>query len=79
MELKTWLKEKRGRASSLALHLGVSQGRITQMSDEGVPLGYMRAVRKFTNRAVSLESMVATRERRFTNAPNQKTTAQKDE
>jgi len=63
MELKTWLNAERGRASALALHLGVSPGRITQMADEGVPPRHMRKVRDFTKRLVTLESMVAAKER----------------
>lgn len=63
MELKTWLNAERGRASALALHLGVSQGRITQMADEGVPTKHMRKVRDFTKHIVTLESMVVAKER----------------
>ncbi|MBD9530436.1 hypothetical protein IB233_02160 [Comamonas sp. CMM01] len=63
MELKTWLNAERGRASALAQHLGVSQGRITQMADEGVPTKHMRKVRDFTKQIVTLESMVAAKER----------------
>ena len=59
--LKTWLKEERGRALALARHLGLSQGRITQMASDGVPDKYKLAIREFTGGAVTLESMIETR------------------
>jgi len=58
MKLKTWLEMERGRATALAEKLGVSTGRITQMSDDGVPIKYMKQVIAFTGGAVSLESLV---------------------
>lgn len=58
MNLKTWLTTERGRATALAAHLGVTDGRISQMADEGVPTRHMFRVRDFTNNAVTLESMV---------------------
>lgn len=63
MELKNWLTAERGRAAALAQHLGVSQGRITQMAGEGVPPKHMRKVRDFTKHMVTLESMVVAKER----------------
>lgn len=59
--LKTWLDAERGRATSLANHLKVSVSRVSQMADDGVPPKYMLAVRDFTKRSVSLESMVKAR------------------
>ena len=59
--LKIWLDEERGRAASLAKHLDLSRGRITQMADDGVPDKYKLSVRDFTGGEVSLESMVNTR------------------
>lgn len=58
MNLKTWLVAERGRATALASHLGVTDGRISQMADEGVPTKHMFRVRAFTKNAVTLESMV---------------------
>lgn len=58
MNLKTWLTSERGRATALASHLGVTDGRISQMADEGVPTKHMIRVRAFTRNAVTLESMV---------------------
>ena len=58
MNLKTWLTSERGRATALASHLGVTDGRISQMADEGVPTKHMFRVRAFTRNAVTLESMV---------------------
>lgn len=58
MNLKTWLTSERGRATALAAHLGVTDGRISQMADEGVPTKHMFRVRAFTKNAVTLESMV---------------------
>lgn len=59
--LKAWLDAERGRATLLASHLGVSLSRVSQMADDGVPPKYMLAVRDFTKRAVSLETMVKAR------------------
>ena len=59
--LKTWLDEERGRSLLLSRHLGLSQGRITQIASDGIPDKYKLSIRDFTNGEVSLESMVATR------------------
>ena len=59
MELKTWLNQERGRATSLAAHLHLSLGRISQIADEGVPKKYMIRVRDFTGNAVTLECMAS--------------------
>lgn len=45
----------------LSRHLGLSQGRITQIASDGVPDKYKLAIRDFTNGEVTLESMVVTR------------------
>lgn len=58
MHLKNWLSLERGRATALADRLGLTQGRITQMADDGVPAKYMLAVREFTEGEVSLEDML---------------------
>jgi DNA-binding transcriptional regulator YdaS (Cro superfamily) len=59
--LKSWLDDERGRYTALALHLGVSVGRVSQMAKDGVPPKDMLSVRDFTNGAVSLEAMVSAR------------------
>jgi plasmid maintenance system antidote protein VapI len=59
--LKTWLDAERGRATALAGHLNVSLGRVSQMSQDGVPAKYMLAVRDFTDGEVTLESLVKER------------------
>ena len=61
MKLKPWLDEERGRYKALAAHLGVSDGRISQIAENGVPTKYMFAVRDFTSGAVTLEEMVEAR------------------
>lgn len=61
LKLKTWLDAERGRATSLANHLGVSLSRVSQFADDGVPPKYMLAVRDFTNGAITLDSMVQER------------------
>ena len=61
MNLKQWLDQERGRCTALAAHLNVSVGRISQMTDSGVPDKYKFAVRDFTGGVVSLESMVEAR------------------
>lgn len=57
MNLITWLEES-GRATALAKHIGVSRAAVSQWKSNGVPLAHMKAVRDFTNGAVTLEEMV---------------------
>jgi DNA-binding transcriptional regulator YdaS (Cro superfamily) len=61
LKLKTWLDAERGRATSLANHLGVSLSRVSQFADDGVPPKYMLAVRDFSHGEVTLDSMVQER------------------
>ncbi|CAN7448549.1 helix-turn-helix domain-containing protein [Acidovorax sp. LjRoot66] len=61
MDLKTWLSAERGRATSLAAHLKLTLGRISQMADDGVPPKYMLAIRDYTKGEVPLESLVQDR------------------
>ena len=61
MKLKTWLDAERGRATALAAHLGVTLGRVSQMTSDGVPVAHMVSVRDFTRGAVSIEEMVLAR------------------
>jgi len=58
MDLKTWLDAERGRAKALAEHMDVSEGRVSQWKEDGVPTKHMKAVRDFTRGAVTLEEMV---------------------
>ncbi len=61
MNLRTWLDAGRGRATSLAAHLGVTVGRVSQMAGDGVPIAHMVSVRDFTQGEVSIEEMVLVR------------------
>jgi DNA-binding transcriptional regulator YdaS (Cro superfamily) len=61
MNLKTWLDAERGRYQSLALKLGVTTSRVSQMATDGVPPKFMLAVRDFTGKKVTLESLVKDR------------------
>lgn len=61
MNLKLWLDAERGRYTSLAKHLDVSVGRISQMADDGVPQKFMFQVRDFSDGAVTLEDLVEAR------------------
>ena len=59
--LKIWLKEERGRSAALAQHLGLSEGRITQIANSGVPDKYKLQISSFTGGEVSIESLVKQR------------------
>ena len=59
--LKQWLGESRGRSLALARHLGVSQGRVSQLAAGGVPDKFKLRIRDFTDGEVSLESMIEAR------------------
>lgn len=61
MNLKQWLDAERGRYTALAVHLGVTVGRVSQMADDGVPPKFMLSVRDFADGAVSLEELVQAR------------------
>ena len=58
MKLNAWLEGEKGRATAMAAHFGKTPAAISQWKVNGVPLGLMRAVRDFTEGAVSLEDMV---------------------
>lgn len=58
MDLNTWLEAEKGRAAALASRFDVTPAAISQWKKNGVPLAHMKAVRDFTNGAVSLEEMV---------------------
>jgi DNA-binding transcriptional regulator YdaS (Cro superfamily) len=56
--LDEWLDEEAGRAKAMASDFGVTEAAISQWRRTGVPTRRMRAVRTYTNGAVSLEAMV---------------------
>lgn len=58
MTLSEWLDGERGRLTALALHFDVTQAAVCQWRTNGVPLARMKAVRDFTDGAVSLDEMV---------------------
>lgn len=62
MHLKDWLDSERGRYSALAIHLGVTLGRVSQIAREGVPKSYLLKVRDFTAGSVSIEEMLVGRD-----------------
>lgn len=57
-DLKTWLSQERGRAKAMALYLGVSKARMSQIAKNGVPNEHLLSVRDFTDGVVSLEAML---------------------
>lgn len=59
MDLKTWAKQERGRATLLAKHFNVSSGAISQWLKASPPRSRLIAIRDFTGGAVSVEEMVA--------------------
>ena len=60
--LRDWINEERCRSAALAVHLGVSPARVTQIADAGVPVKFMLQVLGFTRGPVTLESMVVNRQ-----------------
>jgi DNA-binding transcriptional regulator YdaS (Cro superfamily) len=58
MNLDSWLNEKRGRATEMANHFGVTLGAVSQWRTGGVPVDRMKAVQAFTGGAVTLDEMV---------------------
>jgi len=58
MNLKAWLEAEKGRSAALAFHFRVTPAAVSQWKKNGVPLANMKAVRDFTDGAVSLEEMV---------------------
>ncbi len=59
MQLKEWLDLERGRYGELAVRLGVTRGRVSQMARDGVPRVHLLEVRDHTDGAVSVEEMLA--------------------
>jgi len=65
MTFSDWLKAETGRAAALAAHFGVTPSAVSQWRVNGVPTANMKAVRDFTDGAVTLDDMLpdpATRE-----------------
>lgn len=57
-KLLRWLDAESGRHAGLAAHLGLSKGRISQISRNGVPKRYLIAVREFTGGELSLDDLL---------------------
>jgi DNA-binding transcriptional regulator YdaS (Cro superfamily) len=58
MDLTAWLEGEKGRSAALAAHFDVTPAAISQWKKNGVPVDHMKAVRDFTDGAVTLEEMV---------------------
>lgn len=58
MDFSTWLDQERGRLVAVADHFGVTKSAVSQWRTEGVPPHRMKALRDFTDGAVTLEEMV---------------------
>jgi DNA-binding transcriptional regulator YdaS (Cro superfamily) len=58
MKLSTWIDAERGRLAALAKHFNLSQSAISQWRANGVPPARMKAVREFTDGAVTLDDML---------------------
>lgn len=58
MKLTEWLDADRGRLKALSTHFGLTQSAVCQWRTNGVPPARMKAVREFTQGAVSLDDML---------------------
>lgn len=58
MKLITWLDADRGRLTALAAHFDLTQSAVSQWRTNGVPPGRMKAVRDFSQGAVTLEELL---------------------
>lgn len=60
MDLNTWLdaEDGKGRLTRLATHFGLTRSAVSQWRTNGVPPGRMKAVRDFTEGAVTLDEML---------------------
>ena len=58
MTFTDWLKAETGRATSLAAHFNITPSAVSQWRTNGVPTANMKAVREFTDGAVTLEDML---------------------
>lgn len=58
MTFSDWLDADRGRLTALAAQFGLTQSAVSQWRVNGVPRARMKAVRDFTDGAVSLDEML---------------------
>lgn len=58
MDLFTWLDLERGRLTALAAHFSLTQSAVSQWRQNGVPTTKMKAIRDYTEGAVTLEEML---------------------
>jgi len=61
MTLIDWLDDAdhgRGRLTAMASHFGLTQSAVSQWRTNGVPPARMKAVRDFTDGAVTLDEML---------------------
>lgn len=58
MTLIEWLDADRGRLTAMASHFGLTQSAVSQWRTNGVPPARMKAVRDFTEGAVTLDEML---------------------
>jgi DNA-binding transcriptional regulator YdaS (Cro superfamily) len=58
MKLSTWIDAERGRLAAIAKHFNLSQSAVSQWRTNGVPPARMKAVREFTEGAVTLDDML---------------------
>jgi len=58
MNLPDWLDGDRGRLTALAEHFGLTLSAVSQWRTNGVPSTRMKAVRDFTDGAVTLDDML---------------------
>lgn len=58
-QLNEWLRAERGRAASLARHLGISQPFMSDMAsgEKSIPIQHMPAIEAFTEGAITRKDM----------------------
>ena len=69
MNLRQWLEAEYGRATKIAAHFAVSDAAISSWKFNGVPVDRMKAVRDYTEGAVTLDEMVPDSQPRPTSEP----------
>lgn len=59
MDLQTWLRQKRGRQTSLARHLGVKPPQVNDWisRDKPIPIRHMAAIEAYTGGEVTRQDM----------------------
>lgn len=58
MDFATWLESEPRRSALLAQYFDVTPAAVSQWKTNGVPVARMKAVRDFTDGAVTLDEMV---------------------